>query len=157
MLTSNRPATLRRSASVRGGLAPWRVKRVADYIESNIGSNFRVADLADSVQLSRAHFAREFKKTFGQTPFAYVKARRVRHAQDIMANTQEPLSQIALACGMCDQSHFVRVFSRVVGMTPGQWRRQILAGPMSAHGNFGIKLGKTADIAHSAVGPLCAS
>ena len=113
-----------RPTSVRGGLAPWRAKRVADYIESNIGRSFHVADLADIVQLSLAHFSREFKVTFGQPPFAYVNMRRVRHAQAIMLNTREPLSQVALACGMCDQSHFIRVFTRVVGVTPGLWRRQ---------------------------------
>ena len=138
MLTSNKAATMQidnyiapaivassgKPASLRGGLAPWRAKRVPDYIESNIGRSFHVADLADSVQLSLAHFSREFKTTFGQPPFAYINIRRVRHAQAIMLNTREPLSQIALACGMCDQSHFIRVFSRVVGVTPGLWRRE---------------------------------
>ena len=120
-----------RPASVHGGLAPWRAKRVADYIESNIGHSFHVADLADIVQLSLAHFSREFKTTFGQPPFTYVNIRRVRHAQAIMLNTREPLSQVALACGMCDQSHFIRVFTRVVGVTPGLWRRQLHIGSRS--------------------------
>ena len=141
-------ASSRRPPSLRGGLAPWRAKHVAEYIESNIGRSFHVVELADSVQLSLAHFSREFKTTFGQPPFTYVNMRRVRHAQAIMLNTREPLSQVALACGMCDQSHFIRVFTRVVGVTPGLWRRQLHPGSM------GIASQGTADIAHAATEPL---
>ena len=110
-------------SATRGGLAPWQAKRVAAYIEANINLSIRVADLACIVQLSIAHFFRAFRKSFGQTPLAYVKARRMHHAQVIMLNTREPLSQVALACGMYDQAHFTRVFRKVVGISPSAWRR----------------------------------
>ena len=44
-----------------------------------------------------------------------------------MLTTDEPLSQIALACGLCDQSHFTRVFRRIVGESPNAWRRRVIA------------------------------
>ena len=116
----------------RGGLAPWQAKRLAAYIESNISLNLRVADLAGIAQLSISHFSRAFRKSFGQSPLAYVKVQRMRHAQVIMLNTREPLSQVALACGMSDQAHFTRVFRRVVGISPSVWRRQFQSKPMSA-------------------------
>ena len=109
---------------MRGGLAPWQAKRVAAYIEANINSNFRATDLAGIVQLSVSYFFRAFRRSFGETPHAYVTRQRMRRAQVIMRSSQMPLSQIALDCGMSDQAHFTRVFRKVVGINPGVWRRQ---------------------------------
>ena len=111
-------------SSSRGCLTRWQARRVITYIESNIGLNICVADLADIVRLSPSHFSRAFRASFGQPPFAYVKTRRVRYAQVIMLNTREPLSRVALDCGMCDQAHFTRVFRAIVGISPNIWRRQ---------------------------------
>jgi AraC family transcriptional regulator len=112
------------SAALRGGLAPWQTKRVADYIDANINSNFRVVDLAAVVRLSATHFFRSFRKSFGETPRAYVTRQRMRRAQIMMLRSREPLAQIALECGMCDQAHFNRVFRKVIGINPSVWRRQ---------------------------------
>ena len=122
-LSLERAGYLRSECSSRGGLAPWQVKRVVAYIDSNIGLSSRVSDLAGIVQLSVSHFSRLFRESFGVTPLAYVKARRIRHAQAIMLNTRKPLSQVALDCGMSDQAHFSRVFRKVVGISPSLWRR----------------------------------
>ena len=119
-------------SSSRGGLTHWQAKRVFVYIESNIGLDIRVADLAGIVRLSTSHFSRAFRASFGQRPMAYVKALRVRHAQVVMLNTREPLSQVALDCGMCDQAHFTRVFRKIVGTSPSLWRRQFQSEPSSA-------------------------
>ena len=116
----------------RGGLAPWQMRHVVAYIESNISLGLRVADLARIAQLSIGHFSRAFSVSFGQRPFAYVKARRIRHAQIIMLNTREPLSKVALDCGMCDQAHFTRVFRKIVGTSPSRWRRLFQSQPLSA-------------------------
>ena len=118
--------------SSRGGLASWQAKRVVAYIESHVSLSFSVPDLARIVQLSVSHFSRAFKESFGLTPLAYVKARRIRHAKVIMLDTQRPLAQIALDCGMCDQAHFTRVFRKVVGISPSLWRRRFQSGPTSA-------------------------
>ena len=116
----------------RSGLAPWQAKRVVAYIESNIDIGIRVADLAGIVQFSVSHFSRAFKVSFGQSPLAYVKLRRIRYAQVKMLKTREPLVRVALDCGMSDHAHFTRVFRKVVGMNPSLWRRQFQPGDMSA-------------------------
>jgi AraC family transcriptional regulator len=113
-----------KSLALRGGLAPWQVKRVATYIESNIHSRLRVPELARFVQLSPSHFSRTFRESFGETPFAYVTRQRIRRAQVTMLSSADTLSQIALDCGMCDQAHFTRVFRKIVGINPSVWRRQ---------------------------------
>ena len=108
----------------RGGLAPWQAKRVEEYVAGHLGGRIRTTDLAQVAQLSPSHFTRAFKETFGETPIGYVARQRMRYAQDLMLRSGECLSQIALTCGHCDQSHFTRVFRRKVGMSPRAWRRQ---------------------------------
>jgi AraC family transcriptional regulator len=108
----------------RGGLAPWQARRVTSYVADNLGGRIRTTDLAAVAQLSASHFTRAFKETFGETPLGYVSRQRMRYAQDLMLKSGECLSQIALTCGHCDQSHFTRVFRRKVGMSPRAWRRQ---------------------------------
>jgi AraC family transcriptional regulator len=114
---------------LQGGLAPWQAKCIRSYIEDKLGSSIQTTDLAGVVQLSKSHFCRAFRKTFGETPFAYIMERRIRRAQDLMLTSQVPLSQVALECGMCDQAHFCRVFRRIVGINPNAWRRQISVHP----------------------------
>ena len=117
------------SSRGRGGLALWQAKRVVAYVESNISRGLRVADLASLVQLSNSHFSRAFKESFGQSPLAYVRLRRMRRVQVTLLNTGEPLSRVALDCGMCDQAHLTRVFRKVVGISPSVWRRQVRSAP----------------------------
>jgi AraC family transcriptional regulator len=112
-----------RSAFQRRGLAAWQAKRAVEYIEDNLGSKMSVRDMADLVALSTSHFSRAFKKSLGCSPMTYIGARRVERARLMMTSTRETLAAIALACGFSDQSHFTRHFCRVVGMSPGRWRR----------------------------------
>jgi AraC family transcriptional regulator len=117
---------------IRGGLASWQQKRVMAYVESNIGSSIRTIDLAGIVRLSKAHFFRAFRNSFGESPMEYVAKRRVVLGQELMRNSRASLSEIALACGMCDQAHFTRVFHRIVGVSPGLWRRECATGGAGA-------------------------
>ena len=111
-------------AAIRGGLAPWQQKNVDAYVAANIGSTIRVRDLARVTRLSVGHFFRAFRESFGEPPFAHIMRQRIQRAQSLMLNSRASLSQIAFDCGMCDQSHFTRVFRRIVGINPGVWRRQ---------------------------------
>jgi len=106
-----------------GGLATWQVKRTVAYVEANLGSKLAVGEMADLVALGKCHFSRAFKRSLGSSPMAYVGLRRVERAKLMMTTTSERLSDIALACGFADQSHFNRYFRHVVGMSPGLWRR----------------------------------
>jgi AraC family transcriptional regulator len=111
------------SASNRLPLAPWQVTRVIGFIEGNLSSKIGVRDLAAVVRLSSSHFARAFRATVGQTPYAYLIRRRIELAQRLILRTDKPLAQIALDCGFGDQAHIARLFRRLVGVSPGAWRR----------------------------------
>ncbi|MBM0108563.1 helix-turn-helix transcriptional regulator [Steroidobacter sp. S1-65] len=112
------------SPALRGGFPRWQANRLAAYIEENLSQPISTADLLALTRVSAGHFFRSFKATFGEAPFAYIARRRVERAQELMLTTNEPLCQIALACGLCDQSHLTRRFRRLVGVTPREWRRE---------------------------------
>jgi len=115
------------AAPVKGALAAFQVKRLTAFIDANLGGNITTESLTNIVQMSTGHFFRSFKRSFGEAPFAFIARRRMLRAQELMLTTDEPLCQIALACGLCDQSHFTRVFRRIVGESPNGWRRRVTA------------------------------
>ena len=106
-----------------GGLAVWQARRAVAHIEANLGSKLAISEMADLVALSKSHFSRAFKQTLGSCPMAYLAVRRVERAKLMMASTGQRLTDIALACGFADQSHLNRCFHRIVGVSPGLWRR----------------------------------
>lgn len=112
-----------------GGLAHWQVVRLARFIEAHLDETLPLHRLAAEVRLSRGHFARAFKRSFGRTPHAYLTERRIARAKAMMQRTATPLSAIALACGLSDQPHLSRLFRRLTGETPLAWRRRHEAGP----------------------------
>jgi AraC family transcriptional regulator len=107
----------------RGQLATWQTKRIIAYIDANLATELQTKDLANVLHLSVSHFFRAFKVSVGIPPREYIARRRVDLACEIMRATDEPLSQIALGCGLNDQSSFCRVFRRIVGQSPAEWRR----------------------------------
>lgn len=109
---------------VQGGLAPWQYRNVITHVEDNLTSAIRVEDLAATCRLSVSHFSRAFKVSFGAAPYAYIISRRIELAQTLMLATAEPLSQIAIFCGLADQAHLSNLFRRCVGTTPCEWRRR---------------------------------
>jgi AraC family transcriptional regulator len=121
-----------RAKPVRGGLAPWQVRRVIAHIEAHLDEAIKNRELAALVRLSSFHFCRAFRGSFADSPHCYIVRRRVERAQGLMLTTNVPLAQIAVSCGIADQAHFNRLFRRLVGETPGTWRRARVAGPESS-------------------------
>jgi AraC family transcriptional regulator len=107
----------------RGGFAAWRSRRLAAHVDANLSGKIVIKDLAASLDMSVGHFCRAFKCTFGMSARIWIKQRRIELAQGLMVTTGASLSEIALSCGMSDQSHFSRSFRRIVGETPSSWRQ----------------------------------
>ena len=110
--------------SVIGGLAPWQERRAKDLIESRLGSDLSLEELAGECGLSVAHFARAFRQSVGESPRRWLTRRRVETAQWMLVHTDTPLVLIAVECGFADQAHFTNVFTRLVGASPGAFRRE---------------------------------
>jgi AraC family transcriptional regulator len=112
------------SAGSRGGLALWQKRKIDCYLRENLERPLQVKQLAQQVSLSVSHFCRAFKDSFGTTPHMHIIRLRLERAQQLMLETQEPLSDIALRCGLADQAHLSKLFRRWMGETPNAWRRR---------------------------------
>jgi len=128
------PASLWEPSLQPGGLAAWQAKRTLEYIEANLGSKIAIYPMASLVGLSRSHFSRAFKRTLGCSPMMYVAGRRVERAKLMMISTRERITDIAFVCGFSDQSHLNRCFRRLVGVSPGFWRRTLTPPPLEPRG-----------------------
>jgi AraC-like DNA-binding protein len=110
-------------AEWRGGIPRHRLRKVLDYVRSHLSEPIKVADMAQRAHLSEAHFAREFKRTLGETPLEYVTRCRVERAQRLLKESELKIGEIACRVGLRNASHFSKVFREHVGMTPSQYRR----------------------------------
>jgi AraC-like DNA-binding protein len=110
----------------RGGLAPWQIRKVKRYFRAQLQTPLRLEKVADHLQLSISHFCRAFKESFGTPPHNYIIRLRLELAKSLMLTTGEPLSRIALECGLADQAHLSKLFRRILGETPSRWRRRNL-------------------------------
>ncbi|MCS3763148.1 helix-turn-helix domain-containing protein [Bradyrhizobium centrosematis] len=116
---------LKRSTELaRGGLAPWQVKRACERLESDLGGSFSLQQIAAEFDLSISHFSRAFRISTGLPPHQWLLHKRVKTAKQLLTVRDLPLSEIAISAGFANQSHFTRVFSSVVGVSPGAWRRE---------------------------------
>jgi AraC family transcriptional regulator len=107
-----------------GTLSQSQAKAVKDYIEENLARDIGLDDLAAVCNLTRFHFSRAFKTTFGQPPYRYLNTRRVELAKQMLATTRFAVADIALSCGFNGVSQFGRSFKDVVGETPLEFRRR---------------------------------
>ncbi len=113
----------------RGGLAPARANRICEYIDSHLQENIALEVLAEIAQLSVHHFARAFRQSLGIPPHNYIVQRRVEHAQQLLRNTDLPISEIAIVAGFTDQSHLARHFRTITGVSPSLARHRLRTGP----------------------------
>jgi AraC family transcriptional regulator len=111
------------SGLARGTLVPWQLRAVTRLIETKMSYTIRIEDLAAAARLSRSYFANSFRRTVGESPFSYLRRCRIERAQQMMLLTDKSLADIALECGLADQSHMNRCFRNLVGESPGAWRR----------------------------------
>src|SRR5690348_13706299 len=115
-------STMVSAGFARGGLAPRVLRRIREYIDDNIDQRISVELLAGLANLSVCYFVRAFKQSMGVTPHDYLIRQRVDRTKQLLSGTDIPLSQIALAAGFADQSHFARRFRQHVGMSPRDYR-----------------------------------
>jgi AraC family transcriptional regulator len=108
----------------RGGLAPWQVKRACERLESDLGGTLSLQQIAAEFDLSVSHFSRAFRVSTGLPPHQWLLRQRVKTAKQLMTVRDLSLSEIAIVAGFANQSHFTRVFSSAVGVSPGTWRRE---------------------------------
>ncbi len=93
------------------------IKYAIDFIHSFFLEDISLEDIAKSINLSKYHTIKLFKKYTNLTPHQYILRLRIEEARKLLKK-DIPLSQIALQCGFSDQSHFIKEFKKVYGFTP---------------------------------------
>ncbi|AWL96891.1 MULTISPECIES: helix-turn-helix domain-containing protein [Bradyrhizobium] len=112
----------------RGGLAPWQVKRACERLDSDLGGRLSLQLIAAEFGLSVSHFSRAFRISTGLPPHQWLLRQRVNAAKQLMTARDLSLSEIAISAGFANQSHFTKVFSVQVGISPAAWRREAAGG-----------------------------
>ena len=102
-----------------------RMKRVLDYIHSNIGRTVDNDELANVACLTKPYLIRVFKREFHTTPIQYINRKKVEHAQLLLYTTDMPVKEIAYALGFSDHSYFIRMYRKTLGITPQEYREQM--------------------------------
>ena len=111
-------------AIVKGGLTPWRQRRVIEFLNENLDGKVSLSTLADECGLSISHFARAFKLSFNASVHRYLILRRIERAKTLLRDTKKALSAVAVETGFADQASFSRTFGSIVGATPRHWRSE---------------------------------
>jgi AraC family transcriptional regulator len=111
---------------VRGGLAPWQLHRATEMMKANLEGQVALTHVARECKLSVSHFVRAFKQTVGEPPYRWLCQQRIEAAKELLLHSALPMAEIALKCGFADQACFIRAFRKMMGSTPGEWRRSRL-------------------------------
>jgi AraC-like DNA-binding protein len=109
-----------------------RLLRARDAMDRSYADALDIEALADSAHLSRAHFIRSFRETFGETPHRYLQRRRVERAMSLLRETDRPVSEICLEVGFWSLGTFSRTFRDIVGCSPSAYREREQAAPRAA-------------------------
>jgi AraC-like DNA-binding protein len=96
--------------------------RAKDLADARYGEPLTVEQLAQAAGLSRAHFSREFKSAFGESPHAYLLTRRLERAADLLRNTDRQILDICLSVGLQSIGSFTTSFTRTYGRSPSAYR-----------------------------------
>jgi AraC-like DNA-binding protein len=96
--------------------------RAKDLADARYSEPLGVADLARAAGLSPAHFSREFRRTFGESPHAYLLTRRLERAAALLRNTDHSVADICIAVGLTSVGSFTTSFGRAYGRPPTAYR-----------------------------------
>jgi len=96
--------------------------RAKDLADARYFDPIGVAELAAAAGLSKAHFSREFRRAFGETPHAYLLTRRLERAAALLRNTDRSVAEICLDVGLQSVGSFTTSFSRTYAMSPTAYR-----------------------------------
>jgi AraC-like DNA-binding protein len=111
------------SSQTKIGRIGAQARRALELMNSDLSGRLGLRQAASACRLSVGYFSYAFRQTVGCSPHQWLLARRIALATDLLLNTDQPLSEIALVTGFADQSHFTRMFSRRMGASPAAWKR----------------------------------
>jgi AraC-like DNA-binding protein len=99
-----------------------RMLRARDRMDRAFAEPLDVTALASVAHVSRAHFSRQFRATFGETPHRYLQRRRVERAMELLRETDHPVTDVCFDVGFNSLGTFSRTFREIVGESPSDYR-----------------------------------
>ena len=99
-----------------------RLKRVLDHIHNHITQDVDIDVLANVACLTKPYLIRLFKRELGTSPLQYINGKKVERAQLLLYTTDMPIKEVAYALGFSDHSYFIRMFRKMTGTTPQDYR-----------------------------------
>jgi AraC family transcriptional regulator len=106
----------------RNGLPKARLNRVIEYIEAHLNGEITLSALADIAGMSPHYFSELFRQSLGISPHQFVLRRRIDRGRRLLHNPSVSVLEAAIRSGFSDQSHFTKLFRRIVGVTPTKYR-----------------------------------
>ena len=110
----------------RGGLGSARLRKIKELVHVKMEDDLSLDEMAESVGLSTAHFARMFRKSTGETPHKFVLRHRIERAKAMLRAPRTRVLAVAVACGFKNQQHFAQVFRDVCRVSPTEYRQDFL-------------------------------
>ena len=110
----------------RGGLGSARLRMIRELVHAKMEDDLSLDEMAESVGLSTAHFARMFRKSTGETPHQFVLRQRIERAKAMLRAPDARVLDVAVACGFKTQQHFAQVFRDVCKVSPTEYRQDFL-------------------------------
>jgi DNA-binding GntR family transcriptional regulator/AraC-like DNA-binding protein len=110
----------------RGGLGAARLRRIEELVDAKMEDDLTLDEMAHSVGLSTAHFSHMFRQSTGESPHQFVLRHRVERAKEMLRTAEGRILDVAIACGFKTQQHFARVFRRMCGASPTEYRHEFL-------------------------------
>lgn len=104
------------------------IRQVVDYIRAHYAERVALADVAQEVWFSPSYLSSVFSTEMGMSFTAYLQAVRIDKSKDLLLRTHKTIAEIAQLTGFSDQSYFTKIFTKAVGVSPTQFRRQEVEG-----------------------------
>lgn len=115
-------AVARNQIKLEGRVSPRWLGRAEEYLRAHFSEHLNLVTVSAAVGVHPVHLARQFRKHYSCTAGDYVRRLRVEYACQELGKSGSSLAEIASAAGFSDQSHFSKVFRRLTGMTPAEYR-----------------------------------
>jgi AraC family transcriptional regulator len=136
-LVKDRAVRHRPAQFSRGGLNSARLRKIRELVYAKMEEDLSLEEMAQTVGLSTAHFARMFRKSMGETPHQFVLRQRLERARAMLRARDVRVLDVALICGFKTQQHFAQVFRGVWGVSPTEYRQELVGskatGASEAH------------------------
>jgi AraC family transcriptional regulator len=117
----------------RGGLGSARLRKIKELVDASMDDDLSLDEMAQSVELSTAHFTRMFRKSTGETPHQFVLRQKIERAKAMLRDRATRVLDVAVACGFKTQQHFAQVFREVCGTSPTEYRWEVIGAEVAVN------------------------